>query len=183
MKTGFALLFLVASSALTFVKAGDGGCGMGAGTALAICLGIGNDCSKLKNNCEHIHSTKSRAECYCKVYSKAANCWKQGICCTEFPAHARGAELVCSIAKQKHPKASTLAKYQKMAQGVVDQTCHNNCGYDIPCLDGEPKPYQAHGNCQTQSYFANGKCTGRHKCNMRKMMLRRDVELDGVSWE
>jgi len=164
------------------VLAGDGGCGMGAGTKLAICLGIGNDCSKLKDHCKEIKSTRSRAKCYCNTYQHAANCWKQGTCCTEWPAHEAAAKAVCKISKAKHINQKALNKAIKVAQAVVDQVCHNNCGYDIPCLDNEPAPQQpGGGNCQPRSYWSNGKCTGRHYCSGTR--LRRDVLGSEISWE
>lgn len=130
------------------------GCSMAAGTALAKCLGIGNNCSLLKDHCRHVKNTRKRAQCYCKTYKRAADCWGQGICCTEYPAHRAAANAVCKIAKAKKVSASKLKKAQKIAQvgcpsyslnekylctvyaidvnfleffqGVVDQVCHNS---------------------------------------------------------
>jgi len=177
----FLLLAILAFSALVTVSAGDGGCSMNAGSQLAKCLGIGNDCSKLKDNCHGIKNTVKRAKCYCKWYTRAADCWGAGTCCTEYPAHRAGANRVCKVAKSKRPTAKALIHAVKTAQAVVDQVCHNNCGYDIPCLPEEPMPrHPGGGNCQPRSYWKNGKCTGRHKCGVYK--LRRDLDSSAL-WE
>lgn len=123
--------------------------------------------------CAAMTSLHGQAECYCTFFQNQADCWGQGTCCTEWPAHSAVATDICNYSKSCKIKKSILNAKVQQAYGVVMQTCHNNCGTDIPCISSEPPPkngQDANGNCQPRSYWDNGVCS-RHVCGSNKMML------------
>lgn len=161
-----AFASLLAGRAVALVQTG-GSCTMNG--ALAQCMGY--DASKgctysAYDACASKSSLSAQASCYCDFFQLQADCWGQGKCCTEWPAHAAVATDICNYAKGCNVKAATLKTKVAAGWAVVMQTCNNDCGTDIPCVSSEPEPKNGqdpNGNCQPRSYWDNGTCS-RHMC-------------------
>ncbi|KAK9896547.1 hypothetical protein P389DRAFT_80984 [Cystobasidium minutum MCA 4210] len=150
---------------------------------LAQCLGYDGKACRYSEyeRCTQLGTLRQKINCYCKFFQNQADCWGQGRCCTEWPAHASVAKEVCNYAKLPDSQLDAT-KMKKMREAgykdVVMRVCENDCQWDLPCRDDEPMPRNGQnpsGKCQPRTYWANGKCTGRRYCDSYDRIKRREL--------
>lgn len=149
---------------------------------LAQCLGYNGRACRYPEyeKCTHLGTLRQKINCFCNFFRNQADCWGQGRCCTEWPAHESAAKEVCNYAKLPDHRlvSSKMKDIRTRAYDVVMQVCNNDCQTDLPCRDDEPMPRNGQnpsGKCQPRTYWSNGKCTGRRYCNSYHRIKRKTL--------
>lgn len=145
LRISLSVLFLITRASHLYADCCQGdvtcsGCWMCEGSALRECFDTHTNSLQQYQKSGDL---AQQADFYCTTYSKLAQCWYAGVCCTEFAPSLAGATNICNLRTWPADKipSSLLDQAVAEAETVRLKIYHNDSGFDIPKLSVHIKAY------------------------------------------